>query len=101
MTLEAARVRAEALNQRFSRHLSELNLPKPKEFTRRIRAYLLHQREENGHPGVPVEANLRLRNSGQDKYEINLGPTIDKGADGSEFILKFRRWTIARHYPGR
>jgi hypothetical protein len=85
---DAAKSRAQDRDLMINSHIANLRLPKPSAFLTEFRAYLLHQRDDSGHPGANVEHLLRLRRS--DGYQLlNMGPTIDKGTcDEGHFLFR-------------
>lgn len=81
-----AEERARRRDQQIQAKLDEYRVPKPKELRTQIRAYLLWQRDEAGHPGNGIESELKLKPSGG-RVLINLGPTVDHGPEPHHFYF--------------
>lgn len=83
MTLERARKLAEALDSRTDRELTELRLDPPHKVLSQIRAYLLRRSEEMKTRNNLIQL-LSIHRAGE-FAQIDLGPSIDKGATPQHF----------------
>jgi hypothetical protein len=83
VTLERARKLAEALDSRTDRELTEARLDPPHKVLSQIRAYLLRRSEEMKTRNNLIQL-LRFHPAGE-FAQIDLGPSIDKGATPQHF----------------
>jgi len=81
---EDAAERARLRDQQMQAKLDAYRVPPPRELLKQLRAYLLWQRDEEGHRGNQVEAELKSKDS-DGRVRISLGPTVDGGFEDHHF----------------